>query len=194
MHFRLIQTRFTQLITTAKGNHSSKMAVSVLEALQICPSLFFPSKRFMWKAQGCFPLLFGNKLHVWQINSCKFSKLSLLGFCRINLSSFLLLPCSHGSDPHSWLLSSTPFAISVCIPQMITPLYVVNQIVLIHCSKPSSGTSLVVQWVRLRAPNAGGPGWIPGRGTRSHMRATTKSLRATTKSLRATTKKPACYN
>ena len=47
--------------------------------------------------------------------------------------------------------------------------------------KNLSGTSLVVQWVRLRAPNAGGPGSIPGRGTRSRMHATTKSLHATTK-------------
>ena len=31
-----------------------------------------------------------------------------------------------------------------------------------------SGTSLVVQWLRLRAPNAGGTGSIPGWGTRSH--------------------------
>ena len=30
-------------------------------------------------------------------------------------------------------------------------------------------TSLVVQRLRLRAPRAGGPGLIPGRGTRSHM-------------------------
>ena len=36
------------------------------------------------------------------------------------------------------------------------------------------GTSLVVQWVRLHAPNAGGPGSIPGQGTRSHMHAATK--------------------
>ena len=31
------------------------------------------------------------------------------------------------------------------------------------------GTSLVVQWPRLGTPNAGGPGSIPGEGTRSHM-------------------------
>ena len=37
------------------------------------------------------------------------------------------------------------------------------------------GTSLVVQWVRLCAPNAGGLGSIPGLGTRSHMHATTKT-------------------
>ncbi|TEA29429.1 hypothetical protein DBR06_SOUSAS8610118, partial [Sousa chinensis] len=29
--------------------------------------------------------------------------------------------------------------------------------------------SLVVQWVRLHAPNAGDPGSIPGQGTRSRM-------------------------
>ena len=29
--------------------------------------------------------------------------------------------------------------------------------------------SLLVQWLRLPAPNAGGPGSIPGQGTRSHM-------------------------
>ena len=31
------------------------------------------------------------------------------------------------------------------------------------------GTSLVAQWLRLCAPNLGGPGSIPGQGTRSHM-------------------------
>ena len=31
------------------------------------------------------------------------------------------------------------------------------------------GTSLVVQWLRLHSPSAGGPGSIPGQGTRSHM-------------------------
>ena len=36
------------------------------------------------------------------------------------------------------------------------------------------GTSLVGQWLRLYAPNAGGPGSIPNQRTRSHMHATTK--------------------
>ena len=31
------------------------------------------------------------------------------------------------------------------------------------------GTFLAVQWLRLHTPNAGGPGLIPGQGTRSHM-------------------------
>ena len=45
----------------------------------------------------------------------------------------------------------------------------------------TTGTSLVVQWLRLRAPNAGGLGSILGQGTRSHMRATTKRSHAATK-------------
>ena len=31
------------------------------------------------------------------------------------------------------------------------------------------GPSLVVHWLRLRTPDAEGPGLIPGQGTRSHM-------------------------
>ena len=31
------------------------------------------------------------------------------------------------------------------------------------------GISLVVQWLRLHTPKAGGPGSIPGQGTRSHV-------------------------
>ena len=45
----------------------------------------------------------------------------------------------------------------------------------------------MVQWLRLRAPNAGGPGSLPGQGTRSHM----TQLRVRTPQLkipRATTK------
>ena len=43
-----------------------------------------------------------------------------------------------------------------------------------------SGTSLGAQWLRLRTPNAGDPGSIPGQETRSHMRAATKSAHVTT--------------
>ena len=35
--------------------------------------------------------------------------------------------------------------------------------------KIKADTSLVVQWLRLHAANAGDPGWIPGQETRSHM-------------------------
>ena len=46
----------------------------------------------------------------------------------------------------------------------------------------------MVQWVRLCTPSAGGPGSIPGRGTRSRMRAVTKSLHTAAKSPHAATK------
>ena len=53
--------------------------------------------------------------------------------------------------------------------------------------KKNGGTSLVAQRLRLRAPNAGAPGSIPGKETRSHTRAATKSLHALTK-------EPMCLN
>ena len=49
------------------------------------------------------------------------------------------------------------------------------------------GTSLVVQWIRLHAPNVGGLGPIPGQETKSHMHAATKISHAITK-------EPACCN
>ena len=36
------------------------------------------------------------------------------------------------------------------------------------------GTSLMAQWLRLHDPNAGGPGTIPGQGTRYHTHAAMK--------------------
>ena len=53
--------------------------------------------------------------------------------------------------------------------------------------KVNDRTSLVVQLLRLCAPNAGGPGLIPGQETISHMHAATKSSPASTK-------KPSCRN
>ena len=50
------------------------------------------------------------------------------------------------------------------------------------------GTSLVAQWVRLCAPNAGGLGLIPGQVARFHMHATTNSSHATTKEPASQTK------
>ena len=44
-------------------------------------------------------------------------------------------------------------------------------------------TSLVAQWIRLHAPNAGGLGSIPGQETRSHMHFTANSSHVTTKEL-----------
>ena len=48
--------------------------------------------------------------------------------------------------------------------------------------KRSIGTSLAVQWLRLCAPSAGGPGSIPGQGSRMQQlkipRAATKTRRS----------------
>ena len=43
------------------------------------------------------------------------------------------------------------------------------------------GNSLVIQWLRLCTPNAGGPGSTPGQGTRSHPHAANKSSHAAVK-------------
>lgn len=48
------------------------------------------------------------------------------------------------------------------------------------------GTSLVAQWLRLCAPNAGGPGSIPGQGTRCHT-SQLKMSHAATKTQRGQT-------
>ena len=56
-------------------------------------------------------------------------------------------------------------------------------------------SSLVIQWLRIRAPNAEGPGLIDSQGTRSHMlqlkipRATRKIPHAATKTQHSQTNK-----
>ena len=44
-----------------------------------------------------------------------------------------------------------------------------SEVYLVHSIQEmlAAGTSLLAQWLRLWAPNAGGPGSIPGQGTRS---------------------------
>ena len=55
-------------------------------------------------------------------------------------------------------------------------LFSIHETILIPSLSGKSllGTSLVMQWLRRRAPNTGGVGSIPGQGMRSHMHATTK--------------------
>ncbi|TEA26068.1 hypothetical protein DBR06_SOUSAS2210030, partial [Sousa chinensis] len=54
--------------------------------------------------------------------------------------------------------------------------------------------SLVVQWVRLCAPNAGGLGSIPGRGTRHICMLRLRVHMPQQRSLHAATKKSTCRN
>ncbi|TEA33612.1 hypothetical protein DBR06_SOUSAS3910180, partial [Sousa chinensis] len=54
--------------------------------------------------------------------------------------------------------------------------------------------SLVAQWFRLHAPNAGGLGSIPGQGTRVTCMPQLRVHMSQLRSLRATTKEPTCCN
>ncbi|TEA25037.1 hypothetical protein DBR06_SOUSAS6010005, partial [Sousa chinensis] len=54
--------------------------------------------------------------------------------------------------------------------------------------------SLVAQWMGLHAPSAGGPGSIPGQGTRSHMLLRLRVNMPQLRSLRATVREPTCLN
>ena len=58
----------------------------------------------------------------------------------------------------------------------------------------NAGTSLVVQWVRLRVPNAEGLGSIPGQGTRSCMHIATNSPHVATKGPTCFREDPTCCN
>ena len=50
---------------------------------------------------------------------------------------------------------------------MITEERNTENATLLALRREGEGTSLVVQWLRLHTPNAGGLGSIPGQGTRS---------------------------
>ena len=56
----------------------------------------------------------------------------------------------------------------------LEPMHASGPVMALTLNKALLGTSLVVQWVRLRTPNAGGLGLIPGWGARSLMHAPTK--------------------
>ena len=51
----------------------------------------------------------------------------------------------------------------------------------------------MVQWLRFHTLNAGVPGSIPGRGTRSHTLVSTKSSHATSKDPACHSKDGRCY-
>lgn len=48
-------------------------------------------------------------------------------------------------------------------------IYQTVRYVIAGLERMAVGTSLVIQWLRLYVPSAGGPGSIPGQGTGSHM-------------------------
>ena len=66
----------------------------------------------------------------------------------------------------------------------------------VSAKNKQSGTSLMVQWLKLCGPNAGGPGWIPGQGNKSSHVSTTSSHTTARDILHATAKikDPVCPN
>ncbi|TEA42632.1 hypothetical protein DBR06_SOUSAS1610130, partial [Sousa chinensis] len=52
--------------------------------------------------------------------------------------------------------------------------------------------SLVAQWIGLHAPNAGGPGLIPGQGTRATCMLQLRVRMPQLRSPHAATKEPTC--
>ena len=84
---------------------------------------------------------------------CKWFKLS-----KMNFRNFGVL--EEKKMETLWINVGQTFKNQKCI------LYHLDEICI---RKKRGGASLVVQWLRLCAPNAGGPGSIPGQGTRSCM-------------------------
>ena len=60
--------------------------------------------------------------------------------------------------------------LSIAMELMIWILYLDKFLMLLLFLKISViGISLVVRWLKLCAPRARVPGWVPGQGTKSHM-------------------------
>ena len=68
---------------------------------------------------------------------------------------------------HKWIFTFNKLKREVLI--LVEKVFIPFLLTVTPFLKYIAGTSLVVQWLRLQAPNAGGPGSIPGQETRSHM-------------------------
>ena len=119
----------------------------------------FHGPSFIVRALGPWPPFlrghFSNLL-VWSITRYMWSALQPSDFL-----SYLL--CSWHARP---LAIPGPDWSSVCFFNLLfyPIIYFEHHLKLIHF-----WASLVVHWLRLQAPNAGGLGLIPGQGTRSHV-------------------------
>ena len=78
------------------------------------------------------------------------------------------LPPSPCSSLCTNVTSFMPF-LTILVKLQSTLLITFTVALISFCIKIMYGTSLVLQWLRLQAPNAGGPGSVPGQGTRSHV-------------------------
>ena len=81
---------------------------------------------------------------------------------------------SESQDSNPGLLTPTS-GIVLLVPLLGKPKGLRQECPRLQWRKADGGTSLVVKWLRLYAPNAGGQGSIPGQGTKIP-EATTKPM------------------
>ena len=78
------------------------------------------------------------------------------------------LPCSPPGDlPHPGIEPRSLMSPALASKFFTTSIHFTHCLIL--KKKYSQGISLAVQWLRLHASSAWGPGLIPGQGNRSHM-------------------------
>ena len=109
-----------------------------------------------------------------EISSFSHSIVFLYFFALITEEGFLISPC-HSIELCIQMgisfLFSFAFNLSSFLSYLQGLLSFLTNLSFLICrddNSASSGTFLVVQWPRLCAPNAGGPGSSPGQGARSH--------------------------
>ena len=98
-----------------------------------------------------------------------FSNYFLNPYYMSDLPGWPLSPCLSSSPCYPWhpRMPGTR-VLSFYVPKLSTNMSPAKFAFLLSVVSEGFGTSLV-QWLRLRAPRAGGPGSTPGQGTRSHM-------------------------
>ena len=113
---------------------------------------------------------------------------SIHGFLQVRILESVAIPFFRGSSrPRDWTQVS-------CVRSRFFTIWATREAPTSEdtetkkrcCAKVQPGTTLVVQWLRLHTPNAGGPSLIPDQGPRSHM--------PQLKSSHVEIKDPACCN
>ena len=129
-------------------------------ALLLLP-LIFPSIRvFSNESALCIRW---SKYWSFSFNFSLFNEYSGLISFRIDQFDLLVVQGTLKSLQHHSLKASILWHSAFNIVQLLHPYMTIGKII-----AALQGTSLVVQWLGLHAPNAGGPGSIPGQKTRSH--------------------------
>ena len=112
--------------------------------------MFLEPPHYRWRDRG------SERLHGWKLNA-----LHPLPFGLPVASPGLVSQAGSG-------LSTTPGSLAKLKSHHASSTWASSHCRPLVC-KNNSGTSLVIQWLKLHTPNAGGPCSIHGQGTRSHM-------------------------